>query len=117
MTFSWTDSTPKTLVAEGFLTPDTPISAVFEQHGKIYRTRIGNGLCQVVYSKWAITFTWTLVPESVKTSIESMITSKATVTLADDNIGNYSLRLSAGDYRLMESHDGLVSLSAVFREA
>jgi hypothetical protein len=117
MTFSWTvDSSLQTFVAEGFLSPDMPINAIFEQQGRIYRTRIGKGLCQVVYSKWAITFVWNLVPASVQTALESMISSRATVALVDDNIGNYSLRLSANDFRRMESHDGLVSVLATFRE-
>lgn len=117
MTFSWTDSTPKTLVAEGTMAPDLPITANLEQNATMLRTYLGHGETYVIWSKWSFNFNWTNVPEALIGSLVSMLNSGATIGFTDTYIGNYSFRLTSDNISYTKTLYGLCNASAKFRQA
>ena len=117
MTFSWTDgTTAKSLVAEGVYAPTLPAPFTFEQKGGIYRTYNGHGIAKIVHSKYAFQFDWSLAPEDLRDSIDSMVATRATVLFEDPYLGTYYFKLLPSDVSVGSELTSSVSISAVFRE-
>lgn len=116
MLFSWTDGTPKTLRAEGSMAPEHPVRLALDQKGSTLRTPIGGAMSRAVYSKWALSVSWMNTPDSVATSVHSMVSSGAQVTFEDASIGTYTMRLSAADMREEPTKMGLTNVDATFRQ-